>query len=266
MPPRTRLYACQALLGWLLWLTLAGPAGAVVEPRMLDWQARLSRMLPEGVRAGLVRVVEELPVTATLQDLRQAVQPVAPDLPPEPLELFAGIRQLLRQENTLQRFDERVALYGKSLELLRSYRQQVHEALRLAPEGPAGPPLPPPQEGLPRPEALPDGVRTLRLLPAPRPATPRARLRLCLQAAEQDEQVLRERFDLAARAREAFHDNAQAWRRYLNDLAGALDPATGHRLLPEEAGPPCACPLVEQIPPPPPLDLPELGVPPSPVR
>lgn len=241
-----------------LFLAQAGPASALIQPRLLDWQARLSRLLPERVRVRAARASDALPLTAMPEDLRQVLSGLSPGIPPEPVELFAGIRLLLRRDETLVRFDERVDLYDESLRLLREYRQDVNEALRLAPGGPAGPPLPPAQEGLPKPETRPEGVHALRLLPHPRPTTPRARLRLFLEAAGQDVAALQQRRDEADQARAVFRDSTMAWRWHLRRLADSLDPQTGAPAPPVESVTTCADPPVEQIPPPPPLDLPEL--------
>lgn len=244
---------------------LAAPAGARVQPRLLDWQARLSRLIPRRVQVRVAEVADRLPVTATPGDLQEALVALrgapsgfGPGLPPEPLELFGGIRLLLRRDQTLERYDQRVALYDASLRLLAAYRREVNEALRLAPPGPPGPALPGVEEGLPAPEVRPEGVHVLRLLPAPRPGTSRERLRLYLGAADQDTAALAPRREEADRGRAAFRETTLAWRWHLRHLGDRLDPLSGMPAHPVESGTPGAEPPVEQIPPPPPLDLPEL--------
>jgi len=248
--------AWKGLLTWLLLvLALVAPAKAVVHPRMLDWQARLSRMIPGPARTEALSVADGLAVTSTPEDLQQALIPVAPTLPREALELFAGIRVLQRREEVLVRFEERLARLKESLDLLDRYRREIHQALRLAPRGPAGPALEPPGGGLPTPEVRLDGVHAMRFLPSPTPQTPRNRLRLVLQAAQEDTRQVQGQQARTIRAREDFLAGTMHWRRHLRHLAEILDPASG---LPfPEQDKPEHPPLIEQIPPPPPLDLPE---------
>lgn len=253
----------KGFLGWLLIaLSLAAPAGAMVHPRLLDWQARLSRMLPRPVRTQVATVADGLPVTATPEDLRQALDPIAPTLPRDPLELFAGIRILQRREEVLGRFEERLALLERSLESLDLYRREVNQALRLAPQGPAGPDLEAPREGLPAPELRPDAIHVLRWLPSPGPGVPRERLRLLREAALEDTRRIRALEARTLQARDAFLEGTLNWRRHLRLLAGHLDPATG-LAFPSSAAPQHP-PQIEIIPPPPPLDLPEFREAPPP--
>ncbi len=241
----------------LLLVVLGAPALAVIHPRLLDWQARLGRMLPQEARTRASEVSDGLPATATPQDLRQALEGVAPSLPRPPLELFAGIRLLHRREEILQRFDQRLDLYDRAQGLLHRYCRDAHEALRLAPPGPAGPPAPAPREGLIQPQASEEGIRVLRDLPTLQPEMARARVRLLLLAAEQDLQEVGRRRAEACQARQAFLESTLVWRRHLRQLADGLDPFTGLPYPPREELPGYIPPLIEQIPPPPPLDLPE---------
>ena len=246
----------KELLAWLVFLlALVAPAHGVVHPRMLDWQARLSRMIPESARIEAARVADGLTVTSAPQDLRQALLSVAPTLPRQALELYAGIRVLQRREEVLLRFGERLKLLEESLDLLDRYRREIHQTMRLAPRGPVGPALEFPGEGLPTPEVHPDGVHVLRFLPSPRPGTPRSSLRLFLQAAEEDTHQLQSQNTRTLQARDEFLEGTLLWRQHLYRLANLLDPATGLPF-PSQSQPQNP-PWVEQIPPPPPLDLPE---------
>lgn len=249
-------HARKGLLAWLvLLLALVAPAHGVVHPRMLDWQARLSRMIPGSARNEAGRVADRLPVTSAPEDLRNALVSVAPTLPRHALELYAGIRMLQRREAVLVRFGGRLTLLRKSLDLLDRYRREIHQAMRLAPRGLAGPALESPGEGLPTPEVHPDGVHVLRLLPSPRPGTPRSRLRLFLQAAEEDTRRVQSQNAQTLQARDDFLEGTLRWHRHLRQLADLLDPATGLPFPPQVQ--PQHPPWIEQIPPPPPLDLPE---------
>jgi len=251
----------KALLTVLTVLLLATPALGVIHPRLLDWQARLSRMLPEGARLQAARASDDLPVTATPAELQQALGEVAPGLPRVPLELFSGLRLLQRREATLVGFDERLQLYARSHDLLTRYCRDTHEALRLAPPGPdgsAGAPLAEPEAGRFEPQTSPQGLVVLRELPAPHPGLPRARLRRLRLAATQDLQEVARRRVATEKARAVFLDSTLVWRRHLYRLAESLSPTSGLPCPTQEALPEGAWPLVEQVPPPPPLDLPEL--------
>ncbi len=243
------------LTGLVLLLALVAPAKAVVHPRLLDWQARLSRMLPGPTRTEAMSVADGLAVVSTPEDLRRTLVPVAPTLPRQALELYAGIRVLQRREEVLIRFEERATRLRESLDILDRYRREIHQALRLAPRGPAGPPLEAPGEGLPTPEVRRDGVHVLRFLPSPSPGIPRNRLRLFLQAAEEDTRQVHSQDARTQQARGEFLEGTLRWRRHLRQLADLLDPATGLPFPVQDK--PQHPPLIKQIPPPPPLDLPE---------
>lgn len=248
----------RALVIALSLLFLAAPVGATIHPRLLDWQARLSRMLPEGARLQAAQASDNLPATATPTELQQALQEVAPGLPRAPVELYSGLRLLQRREAILVGFARHLAVHDRARALLVDYCRQTHEALRLAPPGPAGPALPEPRANLPEPRVSREGLEVLRELPAPRPSTPRARLRRLLQAAEEDLREVTRRRAAADEAREIFLRATLVWRRHLRRLAESLDSATGLPCPSRVGAPGCVPPLVEQIPPPPPLDLPEL--------
>lgn len=236
----------------------AGPASALIQPRLLDWQARLSRLLPERARTRALAVAERVPVTAMPADLQAALSGVAPGVAPEPVELYAGIRVLQRRDEVLARYEARVGLLEESLRILQDYERSLHDAIRVAPDGPPGPPLPPAAEGLPEPQLRPEGVYVFRLLPYPTPATSRARLRQLLAASEEDQARVDAQGDRAREGREEFAETTLAWRWHLLSLSNRLDPVTGEPGLPVMSLPACAEPTVEQIPPPPPMDLPPL--------
>lgn len=242
-------------LACMLLAVLSAPASALIQPRLLDWQARLSRLLPEHARTRALAVAEAVPVTAMPPDLNAALQGVAPGVAPEPVELYAGIRFLQRRDEVLARYAARVALWEESLRILDDYERSLNDAIRLAPDGPPGPPLPAPSQGLPEPQVRPDGVHVLRLLPYPTPTTTRARLRKLVEAAEQDQAVVAAEGERVRQGRQGFEETTLAWRWYLKGLGDRLDPVTGEPGLPVLSLPACAQPTVETIPPPPPMDL-----------
>ncbi len=246
----------RTIIAWLLLGLCCAPAQAIIQPRLYDWQARLTRLIPVSVRDKAIILSEELfEESATLELLHDKVIQLNAAIPHEPIELFIGIKLLIKNDAVLNNEKAKEAEYDKALNLLKKYKHNLKRHLYAAPYGPdtSSSELKAPQrfQGY----SLEDerGIFVLRLLPAPSPKHSKATLHSLIAACSEDEEAMKKyKQDFDAQLAD-FKENNRNLRRYINDLSEQLSPVTG---LPLPKSPnDNDNNEIEQIPPPPPIDL-----------
>lgn len=243
---------------------LCSQAQAIIQPRLADWQARLNRLLPPRVRLKANDVANTLPLSGRVEELQAELANIHTTIPTPTIEMYAGIKFLLRKDAQCDRNNADIAVYDKGLKLLEDYERRCRRYLNQAPlrvDAPgarvplADPVLADPVNEQPEPQVNEDGTYVIRLLPKISPTTPRETLKLYMAAARTDRHFLEgERAQLVAQAAEFAATTGQL-RRRLKALSSLLNPITGlPQPTPRQQNADGAS-SIEQIPPPPPFDL-----------
>ncbi|MCR5663234.1 MAG: hypothetical protein K6G50_14080 [bacterium] len=246
----------RTIIAWLLLGLCCVPAQAIVQPRLYDWQARLTRLLPVSIKDKAVNLSEELfEESANIELLHNKVLQLNAPIPHEPIELFIGIKLLIKNDAVLNNEKAKEAEYDKALDLLKKYKHNLKRHLYSAPYGPdtSSAELKAPQRFQGHSQEDERGIFVLRLLPAPSPSHSKATLHSFIAACSEDEEAMKKyKQDFNAQL-VVFKENNRNLRRYINDLSEQLSPVTG---LPLPKSPKnLDNDKIEQIPPPPPIDL-----------
>ncbi len=246
----------QALIAIFLLELLLLPAQAIVQPRLYDWQARLTRLIPASIREKALMLTEELfEESADINLLHNKVIQLNVTIPNEPIELFIGIKLLIKNDAFLNIETAKEAEYDKALVLLNKYKHNLKRHLYSAPYGPdtSQAELKSPGKFPGQPYENEQGLTVIRLLPAPAATHSKATLHSFIAAATEDEEAMKKyKQDFNAKL-VAFKENNRELRRYINDLSEKLSPITGLPL--PESTKNFDNTEIEQIPPPPPFDL-----------
>ena len=246
----------RALIAIVMLGLLLAPVQAIVQPRLYDWQARLTRLIPASIREQAIKLSEELfEESADTELLHARVMQLNAAIPYEPIELFIGIKLLIKNDALLNNEKAKEAEYDKAIALLKQYKHNLKRLLYTAPYGPdtSSEELKSPQVFQGKSHEDERGIFVLRLLPAPSSRHSKATLHSFIAAASDDEEAMKKyKQDFNAQLL-AFKDNNKNLRRYINDLSERLSPITGLPL--PESPKNFDNNEIEQIPPPPPFDL-----------
>ncbi|MBI3924442.1 MAG: hypothetical protein HY319_02775 [Armatimonadetes bacterium] len=212
-------------------LGLALPARAQLPPEALRQRARASRAMPESLRGQAAEVARSLSPSAEPEELtaRLFVR-FGPEVA-LPTALYAAVEHAEMRERLVDEFARRIHVLEDSDEIFHDYLQEVNEFLRVAPSGPAGPPLPELDDFPPRIEKTPEKIHVLRDLPRPTPATPAARLRLFREAALADLDRVEATLERARAAQETYQEQQVRWMRHLVRLSEIADELSDRELL-----------------------------------
>lgn len=83
-------------------LLVSTPAGAIVQPRVYDWNLRLTKALPDEIRQEVESYAQELKQTATSETIKQRAQDIPCTFDRAPVELFLGIKVLLARDRHIE--------------------------------------------------------------------------------------------------------------------------------------------------------------------
>ena len=120
----------RTMIAWLLFGLCCAPAQAIIQPRLYDWQARLTRLLPVSIKDKAVNLSEELfEESANFELLHNKVLQLNASIPHEPIELFIGIKLLIKNDAVLTIEKAKEAEYDKALDLLKDDKSKNAQCL-----------------------------------------------------------------------------------------------------------------------------------------
>lgn len=247
---RWKLIAAAVVVAMML---VSLPSQALVHPRLYDWQVRLSRLLPAEMLARGRIIADNLESDDALATLQAQLAEVRPNIAPEALELYTGIRFLIRQDGYSERYSTRANQCQQAEELLEKYQRLIQRHLKAAPPGQDLAELEPSKSQVGLCQSTPKGIYVLRWLPMPAAGNSKGYLHSCFEAAAHDLSIVRAGQAENKRRHEQYHQTSTALRQRLAYLCSIIDPRTG--LLCKQSTSFSPCTTVEQLPPPPPLEF-----------
>ena len=233
-----------------LWLTTAvpQPAQAAVQPRVYEWQKRLSKAIPAVLQEAAAAKASEIGLRGTPEQIKQAAAELPCTLPRPALELFLGIKVLLLQDRAQQTKEKQLQQTRKAMETCDDYlyRLNKHKA-GTTPRQPV--PARDHAELLPESLSTPEWQLRLRLPSFDEFTTPKQ-----MDTNRKNISALRQELEAEEEALQAALEQCRAQshelRRYVLQLCDTMDPLTCQPYAGQR-------PTVLVIPPPP-LDAPPL--------
>lgn len=241
-----------AALCLLVLCALTQPVRSEIQAKAYDWQARLSRVIPERER-GMCLQTAEACRDGSVEAMCAEIDALDTRLPREPLKLYTAIKILIRRDAELTELKNELQAVRKGRELLGSYLDSLKRTRRL--KGMKDNPDLRPAERLrtvPLNEITPEGTDVLRFLPAPQKNWSDADTRKLYKAADSDLKLLEAREEILKSELETSEESCSPWSRFVDETGRALNPET---CLPKKVDNPADKPLQELVYPAPPFDL-----------
>ncbi|MBQ7568579.1 hypothetical protein IJT17_07225 [bacterium] len=115
------LIAAAALLALLSY----APASAIVQPRIYDWQLRLSKRLPDKVKEEANRLAGEMGLQATPEQISQAAAELPCSSERKPAELYLGIKVLLAMDRSVRAAEHRLLQTNQAIAVCSQYLKRI---------------------------------------------------------------------------------------------------------------------------------------------
>lgn len=228
------------------------PVLAEIQAKAYDWQARLSRVIPERER-GLCLEIADNWQEGSVEAMRSEIEAMDTRLPKTPLQLYTAIKILIRKDAAVTELKNNLRATQKGRELLEGYLSSLKRTRRI--KGAQGKHIAEISERrrtIPINEESPEGTDVLRFLPAPEKTWTESEVRAVSKAARSDLEFLKAQEERLKAEAEAAEKECSPWHRFVDQTGRSLNPMT---CLPKETVDTAGKPLHELIYPAPPFDL-----------
>lgn len=103
------------------------PIEPIIQPRIYDWQMRLTKALPELSRRQACSLAKELGTDTTPEQIQERVSQLDFDLDRTPLELFVAIKILLAQNQIIRNKCTEIKQCKRSIQTCESYMERLED-------------------------------------------------------------------------------------------------------------------------------------------
>ncbi len=203
-----------------LLIVMAVPALSRIDPDLLLYRSRASRLLDSTTREALEALVQEGPETPEALSKLIATR-FSRSAEHDLLVLYAGVALVEHRNEIAVEFERRIETLKLAQELLEDYAEEVDRSIRSASYG--GEALKLPESGSFPCQAVKtaEGIEILRPLPKPQRGLGRSGLNILRDAARHDLIRVKERLLKASRAQANYHFNTSDWLDHLRQVAGS---------------------------------------------